>query len=284
MKVFLRPNTEKGDSAGCTRLVVGELLRLGMEPMLESPLVYMAGGARCISGDAAELLKACDIVMPIGGDGTLIRSTHGAVKANKPVLGINTGRVGFLTQLESTETDKLYLLKEGRYKISKRMLLEGRVTGGKKERRFIALNDIVVFRGPAYSIADIEVHQGERLITRQRGDGLIFSTATGSTAYSLSAGGPIVDPEIDLILLTAICPHATFRCTMALPSGQQYSVREHGAYRECGLHITADGRQTGEIAAGDRLVITRYKKRAKFIDLGLHDFYDSVTEKLSWRK
>jgi NAD+ kinase len=285
MKVFLRPNISKGNSADCTRRIVDELLRLGMGPMLETGIAAAVNAdPRCVTGEAPALLKECDIVMPIGGDGTLMRCTHGAVRQSKPVLGVNTGRIGFLTQLESTQIEKLVLLKEGKYTISRRMLLEGRIQGGAKERRFIALNDIVVTRAAAFSIADIDVHHGERLITRQRGDGLIFATATGSTAYSLSAGGPIVDPEIDLILLTAICPHATFRCTMALPAGQEYDIREHVAYRECGLQVTSDGRQTGSMGNGERLVITRYGKRAKLIDLGLHDFYDSVGEKLSWRK
>lgn len=284
MRIFLRPNPKKGNSEACTTAIMEELLRLGITPMLDQAMIqYIRPVEGCAVGEYASLMEDCDIVMPVGGDGTLMRCATGAVRAGKPIIGINTGRVGFLTQLEATELDQLHRLKDGTYTISTRMMLEGTVIGG-KERRFTALNDVVVSRGEVDGIADVEVQQGERLITRQRGDGLIFATPTGSTAYSLSAGGPIVDPELELVLLTAICPHATFRCSMTLPAEREYVVREHVVNRQCGLLVTADGRRIARMDTQERLLIRKYGNRAQFIDLGLHDFYDSLNEKLSWRR
>ena len=286
MKLFLRPNLTKEDSGACTRAVVEEVLRLGMTPMVENRIGEHMGLQNCVTGELPELMEQCDILVPIGGDGTLMRCAGDAVRADKPILGINAGRIGFLTQLETCEIKQLERLKAGSYRMTERMMLEGMVVdeSGAEKQRFVALNDIVATRGGMNSVADVEVYQGERLITRQRGDGMIFATPTGSTAYSLSAGGPIVDPELEVILLTAICPHATFRCTMTLPGWHTYTLREAVVNRSQDLVIAADGRRVTTIAAKECVLVRKYGKKAKLIDLGLHDFYESLNDKLSWRR
>jgi NAD+ kinase len=238
----------------------------------------------CVIGEASALLDSCDILMPVGGDGTLIRAAHDAVHAEKPIIGVNTGRLGFLTQLEDGEVEGLTLLRDGNYTIQERMMLEGSVTAGDGGAgSFLALNDIVISRSQLEGIADMEVHGGGRLITRQRGDGMIFSTPTGSTGYSLSAGGPVADPELELILLTAICPHGTFRCSLALPADREYTAREHIVNRDGGLIVTADGRHIARISANEEIRIKRHGRKVRFIDLGMHDFFRRLGEKLSWQ-
>ena len=286
MKLFLRPNLKKEESAQCTRVVVEELLRLGLVPMVENRIGQHLGLQNCVTGELPDLMEQCEVLVPIGGDGTLMRCAADAVRADKPILGINAGRIGFLTQLETCEISQLGRLKDGQYRMTERMMLEGVVVDetGAEKQRFIALNDIVATRGEMNSVADVEVFQGERLITRQRGDGMIFATPTGSTAYSLSAGGPVVDPELEVVLLTAICPHATFRCTMTLPGWHTYTLREAVVNRSQDLMIAADGRRVITIAAKECLMVRKHGKKAKLIDLGLHDFYESLNEKLSWRR
>lgn len=286
MKILLRPYLKKDIGGVCTLSIIRELLKLGAVPMLErataEQLENLPEG--CALGEYGSLLQDCDVLMPVGGDGTLMRAACNAVWAEKPIIGVNAGRVGFLTQLEACETEKLHLLVEGRYSVTERMLLEGAIGGGPEAQSFIALNDIVVSRGSAEGIADVEVHQKDgRLITRQRGDGLIIATPTGSTAYSLSAGGPVVDPELELFLLTAICPHATFRCALVLPSTKEYTVREHVVNRETGLYVSADGRRVAKISSPQELTVRKFQKCLRFIDLGVHGFYDNLSEKLRWR-
>jgi NAD+ kinase len=112
----------------------------------------------------------------------------------------------------------------------------------------------------------------------------VFATPTGSTAYSLSAGGPIVDPELELVLLTAICGHATFRCSLALPADKAYIAREHIVNRQCGLTVTADGKRIASLHTNESVHIRKYAQSSQLIDLGLHDFYERLGEKLSWRR
>lgn len=282
MNILLRPNFNKPDAISCSREIIRRLLALGMSPMLEQSAKSNLDEDGCVYGGLDELLLRCDLVMPVGGDGTMMRAARVAVGADLPVLGVNAGRVGFLTQLEACELDALSILKERKYKVTERMMLTGEVNGS-RDSSFIALNDIVVSHAEAMNIADIEVSEGDRAIMRQRADGVIFSTPTGSTAYSLAAGGPVADPELELIVLTAICPHATFRYSLVLPVNRSYTVREMVINRDNGLIINADGKEAAVIGAGDELVISKYSKRVKFIDLGLHDFYSSLNEKLSWR-
>jgi len=283
MKILLQPNYNKSGSVYCAKEIAERFLKMNLTPLFDN----LWNGEKpdgCEYGEYNDMLDICDIVMPIGGDGTVMHAAHYAAMAGKPVLGVNAGRLGFLTQLESSELDKLHLVKEGRYKTSERMMLECVVPGenGGKES-FSALNDIVLYRGKIGGMVDVEVREGERIITSQRGDGTIFSTPTGSTAYSLSAGGPVVDPEMEMILLTAICPHATLRHSIVLPADREYEVYEKVVNKNNGLVISVDGRNVAEIDAGQKIYIKKYEKKVKFIDLGLHDFYSSLGEKLSRR-
>lgn len=282
MNILLCPNLEKENGLICTQKTVEKLLELGAAPVLDSSFREAVGEIGCGYGRFSTLLGACDLLMPIGGDGTIMRAARHAVSAGKPVLAVNAGRLGFLTQVELHELDNLRRLIEGRYTIFRRMMLEVELIQGGKPRRFSALNDIVVGRGDSDSIVDIEVRQQSMLIARHRADGIIFATPTGSTAYSLSAGGPIVDPQMTLLLLTAICSHSTFNRTMVLPAGQEYSVRDVSAANPKGLTVAVDGRRVGRLHKGETLIIRKSRADIRFIDLGLRSFYESVNEKLSW--
>ena len=283
MKILLYPNMEKPNGLVATQKTVEKLLELSLQPMLDEQFRQSVGEREgCLYGRFSELLGRCDVLMPIGGDGTIMRSARHAAQAVKPILAVNAGRLGFLSQIEPHELDNLQLLIDGKYKIVQRMMLEAVLVQGGKPRRFTALNDVVISRSDADKIVDIHVHQGDRLITRHRADGLIFATATGSTAYSLSAGGPIVDPEMDLMLLTAICSHSTFNCSMVLPSKCAYTVTEKSAFNPKGLTISVDGRRIGKIHGEETVLVRKSGVRASFIDLGQRSFYASVNEKLSW--
>lgn len=284
MKVLLWPNLKKDHMASLLSSVIDQLLALGITPMLcDEHAGCIAGDSRCVPGEKEELAAKCDVIMPVGGDGTVMRAAKEAVKAGKPILGVNGGRVGFLTRIESGDLDSLSLLRDGRYEIEERMMLRARIVKDGCETEYVALNDILVGHGASGKIVDMEVLHNDRMIWLQRGDGIIFSTPTGSTAYSFSAGGPVADPEMELILLTPICPHATFRCPLILPANRAYAVREVAVNRRRGLHVTVDGKKVDTLEEGDLLIVQKYPENVRFLKPGLHDFYRNLTNKLTWK-
>lgn len=282
MKILLYPNLEKENGLQCTWQLAARIRELGGTPMLDDTLRDTVVDEGCIYGKRSELLLRCDAILPVGGDGTILRAARHAVTSGKPLLGVNAGRVGFLTQLERHELEHLRRLFEGDYTVVYRMMLEAELTQGDKRRRYAGLNDIVISRGDADRIVDIDVYKDDLHIARHRADGLIFATPTGSTAYSLSAGGPIVDPGMTLLLMTTICSHSTFNRSMVLPTDSVYTVADRSAHNPKGLVVAVDGRRIGKIQGDAVLVIRKSAARVPFMELGLRSFYQNVNEKLSW--
>lgn len=282
MNILLYPNLEKENGLQCTWELSRRIRELGGAPMLDSAFRDTVVDERCTYGKFSELLTRCDIILPIGGDGTILRAARHAVASGKPLLGVNAGRVGFLTQLERHEFEHLRRLFEGGYTVGHRMMLEAELAQGGKRRRYAGLNDIVISRGDADRIVDIDVFKDNLHIVRHRADGLIFATPTGSTAYSLSAGGPIVDPGMALLLMTTICSHSTWGRAVVLPTDCTYTVIDRSAHNAKGLVVAVDGRRIGRIQGDAALLIRKSAALVPFVDLGLRSFYQNVNEKLSW--
>jgi len=252
--------------------------------MLEPDSAAKAGiksGSGCIIADFESLLGKCGIILTIGGDGTILHAVHHSLRVGKPLLGINTGRIGFLTQLEADELDKLVALRDGRYNILHRMLIEAALVVDGKEQCHLALNEIVLCRGESHRLVEIAVTREGRQVASHRADGVIFSTPTGSSAYNLSAGGPLADPALSLILMTALCPHSQFHRTIILSPNQSYTVREVPGNNESGLALIVDGINVGVLQEGEHVLIRAAAAQAPFIDLGLSDFYRRAQLKLS---
>ncbi len=290
MKILLKPNFDKPDAVARVIEVVEKLREIAqkrgqsIEILLDtSDKAYIGEREAVRFGEEANLLSQCDVVMPIGGDGTIMRAAKSAAQARKPILGLNAGHVGFLTQIESHELDELDRLILGNYTLFDRMMLEAVVDNDGKISRYIALNDVVIRHGDADRIVAIEVREGERLVAYHRADGVIFSTPTGSTAYSMSAGGAIVSPELSLILMTAICPHSAFNCSLVLPPEREYTVREKLLGGAGGMYVSLDGVRVEKLKLGGSVTVTKSATAAKFIDLGLREFFSNLNEKLSWR-
>lgn len=283
MKVLLEPNFRKPNSVLCTLRAAEKLVELGALPMLDRSTGQQLGEPPgCLFGSLEELVSACDMMMAIGGDGTILRVIQHAVPADKPVIGVNAGRIGFLAQIEMDELAQLGLLVAGRYRISRRMLLEAEVVQEGGGRR-LALNEVVVAQGRYGKLAELSVTQEGREIALQRAEGMIFSTPTGSTAYSLAAGGSIADPETDLILMTAISPYSAFNRSLILPADKEYLVWAESGARE-GLRVIADGKTVANINRDGYVVVRRSPLYARLVDLQLRDFYSNLREKLSLRR
>ncbi len=281
-RILLRPNFDKPATPDCTRHVVEVLRALGLSPLMDAAAAAAAGVAgTCETAPYKALLLDCDLVLVIGGDGTILHAVRECVPLNKPLLGVNTGRRGFLTQLETTELDKLALLRDRKYSLRERMLLEATLDTPDGPRVHLALNDFVLFRGDSMRLVELDIAGAEGPVARYRADGVIFATPTGSTAYSLAAGGPIADPALDLILMTAVCPHAHLYHSMLLSTSGRYRVRELPGNNTQGIALSADGERVGNLAAGESVVIAKSQQRALFLDFGLWDFYRRVDQKLA---
>lgn len=220
--------------------------------------------------------SAFEAVLSVGGDGTLLRANKLAVELQIPLLGVNIGRVGFLTEIELGQIQQAMLrLARDDYSIEERMMMQARLNTGES---WLALNDVVVSRGGYSRLMGVDAFVNGNQVGRFLGDGLLVATPTGSTGYSLSAGGPIVCPEVECLLLTPICAHSLqHRPVVASPS-QTITIRTDDAHPAV---ISVDGQKAVRFVADQTLTITRAQQRAKFIRFEPGIFFEMIRIKLS---
>ncbi len=277
MKILIIPNYDKNDAVACTEEIHKKLCELGCEvDILDCTPDY----SRVFSASELERISQCDTVISVGGDGTILRSAKAAALYDKPVLGINAGRLGFMSGLEKHELDSLSALTENTYTTEKRMMLE--VTLLDADSKCIAtmhaLNDAVISRGAQSRILDLVIGFNENTDINCRADGVIFSTPTGSTAYSFSAGGPVIDPMINCIQLTPICSHSLLSRPMIF---SKHSVlRAKGAANSnTDIFLTVDGEEPMKIDKGGYVEIRRSESYVKLIRIKDDCFYDVLKTK-----
>lgn len=227
-----------------------------------------------------EAFAGADLMVCFGGDGTILHAAKDAQRHGLPVLGVNLGSVGFMAELESGELSQLERLVQGKYRIEERMMLDVAVRReGKVVFRDLALNDAVITKGAVARVIDLEVKADGVPVGRFSGDGIIVSTPTGSTAYAMSAGGPIVEPTVENILVTPICPHALHARTFVLDRMRAVSVRLDRQTRKT-AYLSVDGGKAFRLSASDQVELHRSKSRAKLIRLTNRSFYTVVNQKL----
>lgn len=284
MRILLVPNLDKSAGKDCTLRVIRKLLDLGAQPLLDIRFRECLEDSECRYGAFCDLLEECDLLIAIGGDGTILHCAKHAIHANKPLMGINVGRIGFLAQLEQNELDQLEKLLAGKYAIRSRMLLKVTIISVLPDRHasYLALNEVVFSKGGRPGLVDLQVSRDGRLIADYRADGLIISTPTGSTAYSLSAGGPIAEPDVDVFLMTAICPHSPFNRSIVLPAGERYQVRVPAEFSQ-DIRMTLDGEKTVRLYHDDYVAVEKAETGAQFLELGERDFYKTLNSKVMYR-
>ncbi|MBR1749592.1 MAG: NAD(+)/NADH kinase [Ruminococcus sp.] len=281
MKAYIFPNFDKKNSKKYTKETCEVLHTNGIEMTIDAEYKGVLDlGDMVIYGEESELISNSDIVVAIGGDGTIIRCAGLAAVWKKPVLGINCGRLGFMASLEPSELKLLSKLKNGEYSTSRRMMLKTEVyKHGKLKGTFHALNDVVISKCSGSKIADFEVSKQGSIISSLRADGIIFSTPTGATAYSMSAGGPILEPELECIEFTQICPHSLFARSMVFSASSELEVRCH-AKKDAKAVVTIDGDNVLDIGTDDLVKITKSEYYIELIDIVGGSFFNSVNEKL----
>lgn len=226
------------------------------------------------------LWTIADIALVIGGDGTLLRVAARCAKNSIPVLGINLGKVGFMTEIEQDDMDSaIDALTEGRYKIEKRMLLKAQVND--ENVSYHALNDVVISKPEGTRLISIDLYADNELVNHYVGDGLIIATPTGSTGYSISAGGPVVDPRMDLYIATPICAHMLAVRSAVLPSNSEIVIRPGRDYQNHSAIVTTDGERQRFISGDDELRISKSGYEFELIRIGTSSFYSTLLSKLS---
>ena len=219
------------------------------------------------------MCKQVDFIVALGGDGTLISVSRRAYKFDKPILGINAGNLGFLTDINPDNIEEfLKDFLKGNYRIDERMVIEIEY----KEKTLYAFNDVVISKDVISSMINIQVDTNERFLNTYRGDGLIFSTPTGSTAYNLSAGGPVVYPLTESFILTPICPHSLSQRPLILPSDFIITAE----VKENISKLIIDGQEIYSLDS--KIILKKAKRKAKLIHRVERNYFDVLREKLNW--
>ncbi len=235
---------------------------------------------RVTSADYNRMRSEADLIMLFGGDGTFLHTAHHFIGTDIPLLGINLGGLGFLTEIEIEEIETtLNQLLTGNYTLEKRMLLEAQVRRDNKTRfQAYALNDVALNRGANARMVQIKLFINDEFINSYKADGLVISTPTGSTAYSLSAGGPIINPQIRAILITPICPHTLYVRPMVISEEERLQIEVAG--EDGKMMITADGNYDCCLLTGDQIRITASQKEISLIKLPDKTFYSILHKKM----
>lgn len=259
--------------------------RRGVRPTIERESARAAGLVRWPVVDRPELAGAADVVVAFGGDGTLLDAARAVAHSagDAPLVGVNVGRLGFLTAFGRDDLEAgLEALVAGRTRLESRLLLSGAVRSGSiSSPPQLALNDIVITRGALSRMIEVEVRVDEQSVCRVKADGLIVATATGSTAYTLSAGGPVVHPSVDAIVLTPIAPHTLTLRPIVLPATSRIALHPVVAPRS-DLLVTVDGQIGIPVAEGDVVEITRAARVLRLLHLSTRTHFDVLREKLMW--
>ena len=230
-----------------------------------------------------EIIAASDMVLTIGGDGTIMHAARHAAPLNKPLLGINMGRLGFVAGLEPNELSMLKKLASGDYSIERRMMLKVEHRGKQGKSSYFAINDAVISRGSLSRLIDIEVWLDSDYMCRYCSDGLILSTPTGSSAYSLAAGGPVVEPTMKCIVMTPICPHSLFGRSVVFSHSSELVIKA-SCDDDTEVYLTIDGAKTVIIKKTDTVLVTASDLEAEFITLKDRSFYRVLNDKFTEKR
>lgn len=261
---------------GILKIVVEYLEGRGIACVLEAPAAQKLG--RPDGLERAAIAAASDVVVVLGGDGTLLSVAHHAAQAGVPVMGVNLGRLGFLTEIpvsEAVPTLERFLAGEAGL-VSPRWLLEGRT----RNEVSCCLNDLVITKGAVARMIELAIAIDGKDVATLKADGLIVSTPTGSTAYSLSAGGPILHPQVPAIVLTPICPHTLSFRPLAVPATSSIEVRLLTMGEE--VHVTFDGQRGVAFVRDDVVEIRKAPAELQLVTSPRRTYYDLVKEKLGW--
>jgi NAD+ kinase len=265
-------------AAQMVRWLIPWLKKRGKRVCVENGLAY-AGAQTC---SKKQMATKADLIISLGGDGTLLNIAPLVERPEVPILGVNLGGLGFITEVAADELESvLSKTLEGDYEVEKRMTLEIQVIGKKRRsHKFRVLNDAVIAKGARSRIIDLETYIGDDYLCTYRADGLIISTPTGSTAYSLAAAGPILEPTLGAIVLAPICPHTLTNRPIVVRSNVtiRVTLRSFGDT----VILSPDGQQGVRLNNGDKVEARDYGMPVSLIKLPSRSYYEILRDKLKW--
>lgn len=228
------------------------------------------------------IVDKCDLIISLGGDGTLLTTARALVDKKTPLLGINLGRLGFLADVSVNDFEQhLISVIAGKYTIENRFLIEGKIDGpNRPSSKNIAVNDIILHSHEFLRMVEYEVFSNGNLIHKQRADGVIVATPTGSTAYALSGGGPIMHPSLETLAIVPICPHTLSNRPIILPANQEIELRL--SHVDSIAQVNYDGRSTVVINSEDNVRIKRYPNPITLLHPENYDYFEILRAKLYW--
>lgn len=280
-RVGLIANPDKAASRALLKKAAHFIRRGGREVLAETAAAQLAG-LRCPTcPDAATLARQADLLLVFGGDGTMLRVAREAAGQQTPILGVKVGGLGFLTTVQSPQLPRaLRQIWAGEFLLESRPLIEAKGVARGVAVSQQSLNDFVISRGAASRLIELEVSVGGQILTHYRCDGLIISSPTGSTAYSLAAGGAIVSPDAEVLTLTPICPHTLSNRSVIVRLDSTVRVKVLSETVETTL--TSDGQVPFPLVTGDVITISRSRHSIRLLRLPGSSFFETLRQKLHW--
>lgn len=282
-KIGIITNIDRDTEFKYTRQLAESIEKRGGSALMPDKLAKEAGvGTSC--GEEDGIFDESEVIVCLGGDGTFLKAARRLYTRDIPILGINLGNLGFLTEVDRNEIDQaIGQLFSGMYEIEKRMMLDTTIyrKDAEPEHDF-ALNDVVIARGAVSRILHVKAYINDVFVDSFPGDGLIISSPTGSTAYSLSAGGPIVEPETDLMLITPICPHILYSRSFVTKPDSVIGAVIGEDYQHSAM-VTCDGREDHEIKGGDKVEVKKSPFSIKLIKMKSRNFFNVLRTKIYYR-
>ncbi|MBQ3927359.1 MAG: NAD(+)/NADH kinase [Clostridia bacterium] len=288
-KVGLLTNYNIAEKAQAAMSVVDELNKYGVEILI--PQINQARVEKIRKDLSAirflpmdDVYAQAELILTLGGDGTILEVARRTAVKGTPILGLNLGRLGYMAEIELGDLSKLELLFTDKAWIETRSMLKAEILDRRNPEKVkltaFALNDAVIQNIGTAHIINLEMSENGTFLTTYRGDGLIVSTPTGSTAYSLSAGGPVIDPRLDCLCITPICPHSLNVRPILFPDSSVIEVKNIED-RSKALNLTLDGRLNLELYFGDIVRITKSNMQTRLVRLSSQSFYDRLRQKMS---
>jgi NAD+ kinase len=280
-RLGLLANPEKESSAAVVSAAARVAAELGFSLVATGETAALGGIAAEIHDDPRELAAACDVLMVFGGDGTILGAARGIVGVGTPILGINIGGLGFLTAASSERLEEsMRLLRARAFRVEERMLIQAVGMASGVPVNQVALNDFVFSRGMVSRLIDLGVRVDGEFLTHYRCDGLIVSSPTGSTAYSLAAGGAIVSPSAPVLTITPICPHTLSNRSLILSWDSEVEVEV--LCPKLDVFLTADGQSQCPLDHGDVIQLKRGAAGVRLVRFDGDSFFSTLRQKLNW--
>lgn len=278
MQIGIMPNLQKPRAIKLTREVIEILDRHGISPWIDTATAQAVDRQDLVNHD--EVLDKLDVVLVLGGDGTLLHAARKVAEYEIPILGINVGHLGFLTELEADQIEKaLTMLINKDYSLEERMLIEGTVTRNEQKiATFLAVNDLVITRGTFARIIQLSAYVDQQHVGDYLADGIIVATPTGSTAYSLSAGGPIIEPVLDCLIITPICPHTLSARSVIVRPDSMVRVSVQASHED--VMLTIDGQIGFPLQSLDAVDIGQSPLKARFIKFEGRNFFSVLNTRM----